>query len=51
MSSRLLLVALFAGALLLAVAAWTIEGARWLVTAPSRRFRRREELPSGRLAS
>jgi hypothetical protein len=48
---RLFLVALFLAALVLALAAWAVEGARWLVTAPARRLRRREELPAGRLVS
>jgi hypothetical protein len=50
LTRRLLLVALFLVALVIAVAAWTVEGARWLATAPVRRLRRREELPVGRLA-
>jgi hypothetical protein len=49
--SRFLLAALFAAALVLAVAGWTVAGARWLVATPGRRLRRREELSPGRLAS
>jgi hypothetical protein len=51
MKSRVLLAAVFLAALVLAIAAWTLEGARWLVTEPARRLRRRHELPAGRLAS
>jgi hypothetical protein len=48
--SRLLLVTLFLGALAIALAGWIVGGGRWLVTAPVRRFRGRDELES-RLAS
>jgi hypothetical protein len=50
-TGRLVLAALFVAALVLAVAAWAVAGARWLVGAPVRRLRRREELPAGRLVS
>jgi hypothetical protein len=48
---RLLLAVVFLAALLLALAAWTVAGARWLVVAPARRVRRRDQLPVGRLAA
>ena len=51
MRNRLLLMTLFFAALMLAVAGWTIAGVRWLVRAPVRRFRGRDELPQSRLAS
>src|SRR5215218_2135570 len=38
-------------ALLLALAGWTVSGARWLVVTPVRRLRGRDELPPGRFAS
>jgi hypothetical protein len=50
MSNRLLLFALFFAAVVLAVAGWAVDGARWLVIRPARRLRGREELPQGRLA-
>ena len=51
MRNRLLLLAVFFAALVLAVAGWTVAGARWLVLTPVRRLRGRDELPHGRLAS
>lgn len=51
MTGRLLLATVFTGALLLAVAAWIVEGLRWLVTAPVRGLRALSPSRSSRAVS